>query len=204
MKSIIALACLLQCAAGFKFSLTARDYKCFHEELPHDYEFAGNWKATSGYSQFIDIKITNPDGNVIFEEKAKDESEFFIHTTHSGDHTVCFYNRLASGVPFSPGMSRDITFKLNEGASAHNYDTVARVDHLKPIEVNLRMMEDTVRSIHAEYQYFKEREHVMRETSESTNSRAMWITLTSMISFFLFGMWQVSHLKKYFREKKLI
>ena len=109
MKSIIALVCLLQCAAGFKFSLTARDYKCFHEELPHDYEFAGTWKASAGYSQFIDIKITNPDGNVIFEEKAKDESEFFIHTTHSGDHTVCFYNRLAAGVPFAPNMMREVT-----------------------------------------------------------------------------------------------
>ncbi len=34
-----------QGGAGFKFDVTARAYKCFNEELPHDYEFAGRWSA---------------------------------------------------------------------------------------------------------------------------------------------------------------
>merc|ERR1712113_1080947 len=123
---------------------------------------------------------------------------FRVTTSQAGDHTVCFYNRLVQGVPFQPSLKRSISFSLNEGASAKDYDQIARADHLKPIEVNLRMMEDTVRSIHAEYQYFKEREHEMRETSESTNSRAVWITIGSMGCFLLFGTWQVQHLKRYF------
>ena len=32
----------------------------------------------------------------------------------------------------------------------------------------------------------------------------MWITLVSMSTFFLFGVWQVRHMKKYFRERKMI
>jgi len=189
---------------AFKFDLAARAFKCFNEELPHDYEFAGRWSAAAGYSQYIDVRVTDPNGNLILEEKGKDKSTFRIMTVTSGDHTICFYNRLVQGVPYQASMKRTISFEINEGAGAKDYDQIARVDHLKPIEVNLRMMEDTVRSIHAEYQYFKEREHEMRVTSESTNSRAMWFTVCSMASFLLFGLWQVMHLKKYFKEKKLI
>eukprot|EP00755_Sulcionema_specki_P005778 Sspe_Gene.33703::Locus_16430_Transcript_1_1_Confidence_1.000_Length_829::g.33703::m.33703/K20352/TMED10, ERV25; p24 family protein delta-1 len=189
---------------AFKFSIPARGYKCFHEELPHDYDFGGHWSASPGYSQFIDIRVTNPHGQVIIEEKGKDKSSFKLRTTIAGDHTVCFYNRLVQGVPFNPTMKRDITFELLEGAGTRDYSEVARVEHLKPIEVNLRMMEDTVHEIHLEYQTFKENEQAMREISESTNSRAMWITMISMTSFFLFGAWQVRHLKAFFRKQKMI
>eukprot|EP01062_Namystynia_karyoxenos_P009985 TRINITY_DN13536_c0_g2_i1.p2 TRINITY_DN13536_c0_g2~~TRINITY_DN13536_c0_g2_i1.p2 ORF type:complete len:237 (+),score=101.86 TRINITY_DN13536_c0_g2_i1:96-713(+) len=205
MQRALALLCLCSAAAeAFKFDLPARGRKCFNEELPHDYELAGRWSAAPGYSQFIDVRITDPHGAVIQEDLGKDKAEFRIMTSVAGDHTVCFYNRLVQGVPYNPSMKRTISFELQEGSGTKDYDQIARVDHLKPIEVNLRMMEDTVRSIHAEYQYFKEREATMRETSESTNSRAMWITVGSMVSFFLFGTWQVRHLKKYFKEKKLI
>eukprot|EP01064_Diplonema_japonicum_P026659 TRINITY_DN3816_c0_g7_i1.p1 TRINITY_DN3816_c0_g7~~TRINITY_DN3816_c0_g7_i1.p1 ORF type:complete len:206 (+),score=33.08 TRINITY_DN3816_c0_g7_i1:41-658(+) len=204
MRTTVLLVAVVCLAEGFTFTLPARDYKCFHEELPHDYEFSGKWSATSGYTQFIDVRITNPQGTVIHELKGKDGGDYALTTTSAGDHTICFYNRMIQGSVYSPTLSRDITFDLFEGAKSHDYEQIAKVEHLKPIEVNLRMMEDTVRAIHAEYQYFKEREHDMRDTSESTNSRAMWITITSMTSFFLFGLWQVSHMKKYFREKKLI
>eukprot|EP01061_Rhynchopus_euleeides_P023277 TRINITY_DN37956_c0_g1_i1.p1 TRINITY_DN37956_c0_g1~~TRINITY_DN37956_c0_g1_i1.p1 ORF type:complete len:207 (+),score=92.34 TRINITY_DN37956_c0_g1_i1:124-744(+) len=203
-RAVLLLICWSVAVDAFTFTLAARDYKCFNEELPADYDFSGKWSAAAGYSQFIDVKITNPYGQILLEERNKDKSVFHLTTTHSGDHTVCFYNTLAAGVPFRPGLSRDVTFSLNEGADAHDYTEVAKLEHLKPIEVNLRMMEDTVRAIHAEYQYFKKRESEMRETSESTNSRAMWITVISMTSFFLFGVWQVSHMKKHFRERKLI
>ncbi|KAJ9450136.1 Transmembrane emp24 domain-containing protein bai [Diplonema papillatum] len=204
MRYLVCLSLLLGVAEGFRFTLPARGFKCFHEELPHNYNYEGKWSATAGYSQFIDTRITDPHGTIILEEKGKDSSDFFLTTAMAGDHTICFYNRLVQGVPFQAHMNREITFQLLEGAQAQDYDQIAKIEHLKPIEVNLRMMEDTVKAIHAEYQYFKEREFDMRDTSESTNSRAMWITLTSMVSFFLFGVWQVSHMKKYFREKKLI
>eukprot|EP01059_Diplonema_ambulator_P022097 TRINITY_DN368_c0_g1_i4.p1 TRINITY_DN368_c0_g1~~TRINITY_DN368_c0_g1_i4.p1 ORF type:complete len:208 (+),score=54.31 TRINITY_DN368_c0_g1_i4:73-696(+) len=204
LTKAVALLAVIGVAEGFTFTLAARDYKCFHEELPHDYDFGGSWSATPGYTQFIDVRGTNPQGTGVYEDKGLDKGQYFLTTTSAGDHTVCFYNRLIQGSVYQPTLSRDITFEIFEGAKSHDYDQIAKVEHLKPIEVNLRMMEDTVRAIHAEYQYFKEREHEMRDTSESTNSRAMWITMTSMTSFFLFGMWQVSHMKKYFREKKLI
>ena len=96
-------------AQGFTFTLNAREYKCFNEELPADYDFSGKWSASSGYSQFVDIRITNPFGQIILEEKNKDKSQFHITTSHGGDHTVCFYNTLANGVPYRAGLSRDVT-----------------------------------------------------------------------------------------------
>eukprot|EP01063_Lacrimia_lanifica_P036477 TRINITY_DN7249_c0_g1_i1.p1 TRINITY_DN7249_c0_g1~~TRINITY_DN7249_c0_g1_i1.p1 ORF type:complete len:225 (+),score=97.76 TRINITY_DN7249_c0_g1_i1:55-675(+) len=200
----VCLVAFAASAFGFQFPLKPREYKCFSEEFPPDHEFSADWAAEPGYAQLVDLKITNPFGQVLKEERAKDKGRIQLITTHGGVHTMCFYNRLVAGAPYKADAFRQISFKLNEGGDAKDYEDVAKVEHLRPIEVNLRMMEDTVRSIHADYQFFKDREMEMRDTSESTNSRSMWVTIISMTTFFLFGLWQVRHMKKYFQQKKLI
>ena len=62
-------------------------------------------------------------------------------------------------------MSRRVKFELAGGAEAIDYTRVARKEHLRPLEVNLRIMEDTVKQIHNEYHYFKSREAEMRNAN---------------------------------------
>ena len=62
-------------------------------------------------------------------------------------------------------MKLRITFNILTGTETFDYASVARKEHLKPVEINLRMMEDIVRQIHSEYIYFKDREAAMRYTT---------------------------------------
>jgi p24 family protein delta-1 len=39
------------------------------------------------------------------------------------------------------------------GTETNDYEKIAKEEHLKPIEINLRMMEDIVKSIHEEVKY---------------------------------------------------
>ena len=54
---------------------------------------------------------------------------------------------------------------LLTGHEAKDYDRLARKEHLKPIEVMLRMMEDGVSDVYHTYHYFKDREAEMRDSS---------------------------------------
>jgi hypothetical protein len=51
---------------------------------------------------------------------------------------------------------------LKLGVEANDYTNLAEQEHLKPIEVELRRMEDVVQEIHQELLYMREREALMR------------------------------------------
>lgn len=50
----------------------------------------------------------------------------------------------------------------------------------------------------------QEREIAFRNTSESTNARVMWWSLVSIVLVVGSGLYQVAHLRSFFRKKKLV
>lgn len=48
------------------------------------------------------------------------------------------------------------------------------------------------------------REERFRQTSESTNQRVLWWSLTQTAILLVMGAWQMRHLKKFFEAKKLV
>lgn len=204
MKRVLVWLFILCCASAFTFELEAKKYRCFAEELPTGVEVVMSYAAAPGYAQFVDVKITDPLNKVIWEDVGNDKGTFKQAIAVGGDYAFCFYSRLVPGVRAAEGMHRLIHFNLKTGAETQNYREIASREHLKPMEVNLRMMEDVVRSIHGEYIYYKEREMAMRDTNEHMNARAMWATLVTMALIVGFAVWQVRHLKHYFRRKRMI
>jgi len=75
---------------------------------------------------------------------------------------------------------------------------------LKPLEIELRRLEDLSDSIVNDFQYMKQREEEMRSTNESTNSRVLYFSVFSMLCLVGLATWQVLYLRKFFKSKKLI
>ncbi len=63
--------------------------------------------------------------------------------------------------------SKTIEFNFRTGVNAKDYSTVAKKGNLKPLEVELRRLEDLTASIHEEMLFLKEREQEMRVTNGS-------------------------------------
>lgn len=51
---------------------------------------------------------------------------------------------------------------------------------------------------------FQYREERFRQTSESTNSRVLWWSVTQTAILLVMGAWQMKHLKSFFEAKKLV
>ena len=209
--TLSVLGLLLSCsllaahATAFSFDLHAKKQRCFTEELPTGVEMALNFAAAPGYAQFVDVKVTDPMNKVMWQsDSGSDRGKFTTTITHGGDYAICFYSRMVPGTTHTEGMKRTIAFDLKTGTDTHDYAKVASEEHLKPMEVNLRVMEDIVRSVHGEYVYYKERETEMRDTNEHMNTRVTWATIITMMIIVFFALWQVRHLKHYFRRKRMI
>ncbi|GAA5897551.1 hypothetical protein JCM6882_003514 [Rhodosporidiobolus microsporus] len=136
----------------------------------------------------------------------KGETRMAITTHADADLGVCFKNVLDQSVPEhqAPQYSRLIDLDVDIGADAVDYNAIAKQESLSGLEVEMRKLEGVVKEIVEELNYLKRREARMRDTNESTNDRVMnffWITFSTLI---LLGVWQVVHLRSYFKKKYLI
>jgi hypothetical protein len=81
---------------------------------------------------------------------------------------------------------------------------VAKKEHLKPIELELKRMEDVVASIHNNVLRMQEVDVKMRESNVATSSRVLWWSVFSSVSLIGLSIAQVVLLRSYFKSKNLI
>lgn len=95
--------------------------------------------------------------------------------------------------------SRHIELDIDIGADARDWSAIQASEKLKPVEIELRRIEETVNEIVQEMEYLRLREQKLRDTNESTNERVKWFALGTMGMLVGLGAWQVVYLRAYFR-----
>lgn len=103
----------------------------------------------------------------------------------------------------SPSI-REIELDVEIGADARDWSAVQANEKLKPVEANLRRIEEMTGEIVREMEYLRSREQKLRDTNESTNTRVKWFGVGT--TWLLIGLWawQIMYLRAYFRSKHLI
>merc|ERR1712154_525338 len=137
--------------------------------------------------------VRDPFDNVISEQALpENEGRIAFSSEHAGDHRVCFGINHGNN-----GNARDYKMEIHidSGEHAHDYDKLARVEHLSTIEVELRRLNDKIRAIRNEQQYQRQREEEFRDTSENTNSKVLYWSIFQTIALVACGAYQVWHLR---------
>ena len=99
-----------------------------------------------------------------------------------------------------PKPFRHVELDIDIGADAKDWSAVQATEKLKPVETELRRMEEMVAEIVAEMDYLRTREQKLRDTNESTNTRVKWFAFGTMGMLVALGAWQVVYLRAYFRH----
>ena len=95
--------------------------------------------------------------------------------------------------------SRHIELDIDIGADARDWSAIQAQEKLKPMEMELRRVEELVNEVVNEMEYLRIREQKLRDTNESTNERVKWFALGTMGMLVGLGAWQVVYLRAYFR-----
>ncbi|KPI85170.1 putative COP-coated vesicle membrane protein gp25L precursor [Leptomonas seymouri] len=201
---LLVLAAVLLCASaahGFMFHLPSAAERCFTQEIPSNTEVKITYSSDEAYGDFLDCTITNTDGAQIFLQMGKDEGVFAEHIANGGEYTICLTSRQS---PKSTKSVRNILLLVQIGADAKDYDKIATKNKLRPMEVQMRVMEDTVAEVHNEFIYLKSREVEMRNTNEHMTTMVMWLSIGLIFLFAIFSYLQLRHLKRYFKKKRMI
>jgi len=201
---------------GIYFVLEEGQNRCFLEEVPKDTLVLGKYRTEEWVAQqagtvptpitkqraAIKVIVTDPEGNLFLQREMNPEGRFAFTSQLGGEHKICFQTNTSRWF----GTKQKIKFHLDveKGESATDYEEIAKQEHLSAIEVSARKLIDRVRDIRSEQDYQRKREVTFRNTSESTNSRVTWWSVIQTLILVSTGLWQITHLKNFFKAKKLV
>ncbi|KAM4664745.1 transmembrane emp24 domain-containing protein 10 [Discoglossus pictus] len=190
-------------AHSISFPLPPNGRKCLKEEIHKNVLVTGEYEVseTHGPAQ-VRLKITDSAGHILYSKEEASKGKFAFTTEEYDMFEVCFDSKVPAGAGRSPDQM--VVLIMKHGVEAKNYEEIAKVEKLKPLEVELRRLEDLSESIVNDFQYMKKREEEMRDTNESTNVRVLYFSIFSMCCLMGLATWQVFYLRRFFKAKKLI
>eukprot|EP00485_Elphidium_margaritaceum_P003006 CAMPEP_0202707338 /NCGR_PEP_ID=MMETSP1385-20130828/19675_1 /ASSEMBLY_ACC=CAM_ASM_000861 /TAXON_ID=933848 /ORGANISM="Elphidium margaritaceum" /LENGTH=211 /DNA_ID=CAMNT_0049366035 /DNA_START=57 /DNA_END=692 /DNA_ORIENTATION=+ len=202
---LLVMACLIDTISGLYWLLPAAREKCFLEEIPAETLVVVTYKSLE--HQEINGRlfalIRDPFDNIVSEQALTESAgRVAFSSEHAGDHRICFGVQTNDRNDHAKEWKMEI--HIDSGEHAHDYDKLARAEHLSSIEVELRRLNDKIRAIRNEQQYQKSREEEFRDTSEQTNYKVVLWSVIQTVVLVACGLFQIWHLKSFFASKKLV
>lgn len=194
----------LTCVSAVRFYVPPNGKKCLKEELHKNVVVTGEYELSEAPGLTCSILVTDTRGHTLYsrERFAETKGKFAFTADEYDIFEICITSHTPGGQP--RGTNREVMLQMKHGVEAKNYEDIAKADQLKPLEVELRRLEDLSESIVQDFAYMRQREEEMRNTNESTNSRVLYLSIFSMLCLLGLATWQVLYLRRYFKAKKLI
>uniref|UniRef100_A0A673XAN7 Transmembrane emp24 domain-containing protein 10-like n=2 Tax=Salmo trutta TaxID=8032 RepID=A0A673XAN7_SALTR len=199
---LLTFPVLFDLTFSITFYLPVNLRKCLREEIHKDVLVTGEYEVSEQPNAKTNLKITDSSGHILYSKEDASKGKFAFTTEDYDMFEVCFESKS----PLGTGRVTDqlVNLDMRHGVEAKNYEEIAKVEKLKPLEVELRRLEDLSESIVNDFAYMKKREEEMRDTNESTNIRVLYFSIFSMCCLIGLATWQVFYLRRFFKAKKLI
>lgn len=203
MRWLITLGLFLSVVEALRFYVPANGKKCLKEEIHKNIVVTGEYEISEGIGYTTSVHVTDTRGHTLFKrENFQDLKGKFAFTADEYDiFEICISNHAPAN---QHGQQREVALSMKHGVEAKNYEDLAKAEKLKPLEVELRRLEDLSDAIVKDFAFMRQREEEMRNTNESTNSRVLYLSIFSMICLLGLAAWQILFLRNYFKAKKLI
>ncbi|CAN7994265.1 transmembrane emp24 domain-containing protein bai [Ixodes scapularis] len=199
---LIALLTLsLSAVESIRFTVKPNSKRCLKEEVMKGVLVSGEYDLSDTPGHKTDITVKDTSGHILYTKEGITKGKFAFTTDAYDVFEVCFITKLPSEMK---GMDREVMLLLKHGVEAKNYDGLAEVGKLKPLEMKLQQLEDLSEAVVKDFAYMRQREEEMRDTNESTNSRVLYFSIFSMCCLLGLATWQVLYLRRFFKAKKLI
>ncbi|RWR78370.1 transmembrane emp24 domain-containing protein p24delta9 [Cinnamomum micranthum f. kanehirae] len=190
-----------------RFELPSGHTKCIAEEIKLNSMSVGKYSVVDPNegnhplpdTHKLTVRVTSPYGSGVHYADHVDSGNFAFTSTEAGDYMSCFW-----APEHNPSTTITVEFEWKTGVAAKDWSNVAKKGQIDAMELELKKLEDTVKSIHDEMFYLREREEEMQELNRTTNSRMAWLSFLSLFICLSVAGLQLWHLKTFFERKKLL
>ena len=164
-------------ADGLMFHLEPNSRKCLKEEIHKGVLVTGDYDAQQISNQVVDLMVIDTKGQHFVNRENTDTGKFAFTTDDYDVYEICFLSRVPPNIR---GQRHEVYLNVKHGVEAKSYEGLGDANKLKPLEVELKRLEDLSLSIVQDFAYMRQREEEMRDTNESTNSRVLYFSIFSM------------------------
>ncbi|KAG8222008.1 hypothetical protein J437_LFUL002769 [Ladona fulva] len=185
---------------GIMFHLYPNTEKCLKEELKSNVFVSGEYEVSDSPGQKVDYIVRDSNGHILSQKEDIYKGKFSFVTENYDTFEICFTSRS----PTQRGIKQEVSLNIKHGIEAKSYEGLGDAANLKPMEVELKRLEDLSESISQDFVLMRKMEEEMRNTNESTNSRVLYFSIFSVCCLLGLATWQGLYLRRFFKAKKLI
>ncbi|CAM1500714.1 Fc.00g098760.m01.CDS01 [Cosmosporella sp. VM-42] len=211
LQCICSILLLVGITNALKFDLAAtpegsRKDRCIRNFVGRDtlVVVTATVDGYKGDGMQVNIQIRDAVGNEYGRPRDVVGESRTVFTSHAdAAFDVCFDNTFTGSKRIN-NPTRHVELDIDIGADAKDWSAIQATEKLKPVEAELRRVEELTAELVNEMDYLRGREQKLRDTNESTNNRVKWFGVgTTWLLVGLWG-WQIMYLRAYFRSKHLI
>lgn len=180
-----------------------------HEELKK--EFLSWFEEDESIRSSLTLNVHKPRSGIVKEEELLWYRPVVLnHVVHSqkqweaattlGGYSICFDNEEEEDTVH---VAFDMVL-VSEELDDDDEVTITTKEHLTPLEEQLGESISAAHVILKEMRYMEKREHRMRMTAESIQSKIRFFSYLSVFILLTVTYVQVTYLKRYFKKKKLM
>ncbi|XP_050521242.1 transmembrane emp24 domain-containing protein 2-like [Daktulosphaira vitifoliae] len=189
---------------GFCYFLTvdAHAEECFFDKVEIGTKLGLMYEISEGGFLDIDVKILDPDNEIIYEGLRESSGKFAFAAAKKGAYTYCFSNQMSTMTPKVVLFNMEITEPQKE---LENESKPGEEDgEHKKLETMLRNLGAALTSVKHEQEYMNVRDKNHRAINESTNKRVvMWSFFESFVLLSM-TIGQVYYLKRFFEVRRVV
>ncbi|CAH0594018.1 unnamed protein product [Chrysodeixis includens] len=146
------------------WNLAPNTQKCLKEELHANVLVAGEYEVTEVTGQRVDYIIRDSKDHILSQRDSITKGKFTFVTENYDTFEVCFISKVP---PERRGVAQDVMLDIKIGIEAKNYEGIGEAAKLKPMELELKRLEDLSEAIVQDFTLMRKREEEMRDTNVS-------------------------------------
>ncbi|XP_008309136.1 transmembrane emp24 domain-containing protein 3 [Cynoglossus semilaevis] len=178
------------------FELPDNEKQCFYEELDQNIRFDVTFQVIAGGNYDVDCFVTDPQNNVLYNERKRQYDTFSHVTSMKGVYKVCFSNEFSS---FSHKM---VYLEFRAGEEDPLMPEMARTTALTQLESSCVSIHENLKVVTNSQNRYRVREAYDRLKAERLLVRVNYWSMGETVFLFVIGIGQVMLLKSFFSEKK--
>ncbi|XP_043488856.1 transmembrane emp24 domain-containing protein bai [Polistes fuscatus] len=201
---IILLISIITNVNCINWYLEPNTHKCLKEDVQANVLVTGEYFVSEEFGQKVDYVIRDTKGHILSQKEDIPHNKLlkFSFITETADtFEVCFISHVSS---HQRGVKQEIMLLTKRGIETKSYEGIAEAAKLKPVEVELKRLEDLSEVIVQDFARMRKNEEEMRDTNEATNARVLYFSIFSICCLLGLSTLQVFYLRRFFRAKKLI
>ncbi|KAJ0979152.1 hypothetical protein J5N97_014626 [Dioscorea zingiberensis] len=204
---LLVLLLMISIARALVLHLQSGRVKCFSEELRPGAISTASYRVVSeddspdaaSADRKISLRVTSPNGEPVHVADAVESGRFSFVADEAGTYMACLWSPT-----FELSATVTVDFEWRAGIAAKQWPSVAKRSKIQGMEIELKKLEDSIKSIHEEMIYLREREGEAQKLNESTNSKMGSLSMLSLLICLGVAGLQFWHLKVFFVRQKIL